>query len=386
VRRTNAYRGGLAGAVSILVAVLLVASPNGPGSAHAPTPDPATTLTRAQEMRAVCVVALQTSVTSAERARAEACIADMDRVIRSLTGATSAPTSPGPSPTLRPTSPPATVPPSPTLPPAGVFPNPATTGVPLGWTPKETRTTTLRVTTAGAVVQDIRFVNAGIIVDAANVTIRRVEIQGGRIDNVPGSVCRNGMVLEDVSIIRAPNQITNWNDNPAVGHGGYTARRVEVNGLPEAFRVGGVGSSGCGPVTITDTFARVTAPDNCGDWHGDGIQGYDGPALIVRNVTLELIERSGCGGTAPFFYPRNQGNTSATIDRLLVKGGGFAFRDGMPGSVTGLRVAEASYGYGPIDVRCSVVSAWEAQIVKIDTSYRVTAPVRGVACNTEAGT
>jgi hypothetical protein len=384
VKRTNAIRAGLAGAVSILVVGLLLASPDGLVSANAPTPDPSVTLARAQEMRAVCEVQRRTAVTSAEQARADACIADMDRVIRSLSGTSTAPLAPSPSPTLRPTTPPA-VSPTPTAAPVGAFPNPATTGVPAGWTPKETRTTTLRVTTAGAVIQDIRFVNASLVIDAANVTVRRVEIQGGRIDNVASGVCRNGLVIEDTSVIRAPGQITNWNDNPAIGQGGYTARRVEVNGLPEAFRVGGASSYKCGPVTIVDSFARVTAPDNCGDWHGDGIQGYDGPALTVRNVTLDLVERSGCGGTAPYFYPRNQGNTSATIDRLLVKGGGFAFRHGMPGSVTGLRVADASYGYGPIDVRCSVMTAWDAQIVKIDTSYRVTAPVKNLACNTEAG-
>jgi hypothetical protein len=139
-------------------------------------------------------------------------------------------------------------------------------------------------------------------------------------------------------------------------------------------------------VLIQDSFARVTSPDSCGDWHGDGIQGYDGAALTVRNVTLELIERTGCGGTAPYFYPRNQGNTSAIIDGLLVKGGGFAFRNGMPGSVKGLRVVDGSYGYGPIDVRCSVLAGWDAQLVKIDTAYRVTSTIRTLPCNTETGT
>ena len=57
-------------------------------------------------------------------------------------------------------------------------------------------------------VEDIRLVNADLIVDAPNVTVRRVEIQGGLIDNAPGSTCRNGLVLEDVSLIRSPGQVT----------------------------------------------------------------------------------------------------------------------------------------------------------------------------------
>lgn len=375
MKTTSKTRASLAGAVTVLVASLLLASPTGFLPANVPAADPAAdTLALAQQMRAVCAVQLQTAVTTEERTRANTCIADMDRVIRRL----SATVSPTRSPS---TTRPPVLSPSP-LPVLG-FPNPATTGTPLGWVPVSTRTTDLRVTTAGTVVQDLRLVNADLIIDAANVTVRRVEILGGRVNNFTGSVCRNGLVLEDVSILRAPGQTTRYSDPPAVQHGGYTARRVEILDLPEAFRVGGAGS-GCGPVTIENTFARVTSPDVCGDWHGDGIQGYDGPAMTIRNVTLDLVERN-CGGTAPYFYPRNQGNTSAVIDRLLVKGGGYAFRHGMPGSVRGLKIVEGSWGYGPIDVRCSVLTAWEAQVVKIDTAYQIASSVRSQSCNTEAG-
>jgi hypothetical protein len=363
--------------LAVLVAALLLASPTGNLPATRTAADPtADTLEQAKQMRAVCVVQLQTATTDAERARANACIADMDRVIKALSVSR--------SPTLSPTAPPTTRPPTPTPLPVLGFPNPANTGTPLGWVPVSTRSTDLRITTAGAIVQDIRFVNASLIIDAPNVTVRRVEIQGGRIDNSPGSVCRNGLVVENSSIIRAPGQITRASDQPALQPGGYTARGVEVIGLPEAFRVGGR-SVGCGPVTLENSFAKVVSPDVCVDWHGDGVQGYDGAAVTVRNVTVDMIELSGCGGTAPFFYPRDQGNTSVYIDRLLVKGGGFVFRNGMPGSVRGLKVVDGSWGYGPIDVRCSVLTAWEAQIVKVDTNYQVTSSVRAQPCNTESG-
>ena len=375
---TSKIRIGLVGVLAALVAALLLVSPTGNLPATQPAADPtADTLEQAKQMRAVCVVQLQTATTDAERTRANACIADMDRVIKAL--------SVSPSPTLSPTAPPTPKPPSPTPLPVLGFPNPANTGTPLGWVPVSTRSTDLRITTAGAVVQDIRFVNASLIIDAPNVIVRRVEIQGGRIDNSPGSVCRNGLVVENSSILRAPGQITRATDAPALQHGGYTARGVEVLGLPEAFRVGGATSLGCGPVTLENSFAKVVSPDVCGDWHGDGVQGYDGAAVTIRNVTVDMTELAGCSGTAPFFYPRNQGNTSVYIDRLLLKGGGFVFRNGMPGTVRGLKVVDGSWGYGPIDVRCSVVTAWEAQIVKVDTNYQVTSSVRTQACNTESG-
>lgn len=310
----------------------------------------------------------------------------LETCVRALTLPTSHPTS---SPSTTPPTTTTTTPPTPTStshPPTGAFPTPQTTGVPAGWVPTSTRTTDLRITQSGAVVQDVRFNGGNLIVDAPNVTVRRVEFLGGRINNVPGNTCRNGLVIEDTSFGFPPGPVvTRATDPPAVQHGGYTARRVEINGYPEGFRVGGRGAFACAPVTILDSFARIVAPSpTCGDWHGDGIQGYDGPALQARNNTLELVERSSCGGTAPFFYPRNQANTSATVDRLLVIGGGYPFRMGMPGSVTGLRIAERTSWYGPIDVRCSVISVWEAQIVSV--SNYVPTFRRNQPCSTETGT
>jgi hypothetical protein len=91
----------------------------------------------------------------------------------------------------------------------------------------------------------------------------------------------------------------------------------------------------------------------------------------------------GCGGTAPFWYPGGQGNIgSVTVDRLLVMGQGFSFRLGMPGSVTGLRVVNNSWEFGPIDVTsCSTINPWEAQIVTIDSNYAVTSVVRNEPCH-----
>jgi hypothetical protein len=317
------------------------------------------------------------TMSAAERQWLETCVSAL-----TLPTTTPSGTSPPSTTTPAPTPPPSTTQP-PT--PAPGFPTPQATGVPAGWVPVSVRSTDLRVTQSGAVIQDIRFNGGNLIVDAPNVTVRRVEFLCGRINNVPGSVCRNGLVIEDTSFgFPAGPVTTRATDPPAIQHGGYTARRVKINGYPEGFRVGGKGAFACGPVTIEDSFARIVAPSpTCGDWHGDGIQGYDGPALTARNNTLELVERSGCGGTAPFFYPRNQGNTSITVDRLLVMGGGYSFRNGMPGTVRGLRIMERAGWYGPIDVRCSVMSVWEAQIVRV--SGYVPTFVRTAPCNTESG-
>jgi hypothetical protein len=259
------------------------------------------------------------------------------------------------------------------------FPSPATTGVPVGWVPAETRTTDLHVTQAGAVVQDVLLQDASIIVDAPNVTIRRVRLQGGRITNFRGSPCQGGMVIEDSTIEPAPGQDHSIETEGVIETAGYTARRVKIWRRAEGFRA----MEDCGPVRIEDSFAKIVIPDGRCDLHSDGIQGYGAPWTTVVNTTIDFVE-AWCG-TAPFFMPRDQGNTGATIDRLLVMGGGYPFRLGVPGTVAGLRIVNDSWVFGPIDVRCSVVSSWEASIVTITPDYQVASTVRPQRCDTETG-
>ena len=239
------------------------------------------------------------------------------------------------------------------------FPTARTTGVPRGWVPERTVVGDVRVVEAGAEVSDLRIIRGNLIVDAPDVTVRRVEVRGGRIDNFAGPTCHTGLRIVDSTVRRAVGVPTSG-DMPVVGTGGYVAEGVKIVGVSEGFRVGG--KDDCGGVEIHRSFVRVVSPDICGDWHGDALQGYDGGHLVVRDSVLRLVELPGCGGTAPFFYPADQGNTSVDIDGLVVSGGGFAFRLGMPGPVRRLHVEEGMFGYGPLDVLCPLVDAWEASI------------------------
>ncbi len=261
------------------------------------------------------------------------------------------------------------------------FPNPSSTGVPANWTPARTRAEDLFVTKRGAVVEDMLLEDgADIIIDAPNVTIRRVKLEGGWINNFYGAGCENGLLIADTTLAPRAGQDSADDSEGVVSYGGYTARRVEIDRRSEGFRVGGK-SGGCGPVRIEDSYARITPPEPCGDWHGDGIQGYDGNALTVRNVTLELEDDNGnCYGTAPYFYPAQQGNTSANIHRLLVSGGGMPFRHTMPGRVTGLKIVKGSWVFEPTDVDCSLLTRWDADIVRITPEYQIAKTVRRQRC------
>jgi len=279
-----------------------------------------------------------------------------------------------PTPTLAPT--PAPAPPSSSS--TTGFPTRTSAGLPSGWQPTKQVTGNYYVRTAGAIVEDLRVSNGAIIIEAANVTVRRVQMAGSSIINGAGSTCFPGLLVEDSEF--TPNGTTTDQGDAVIQFGGYTARNIVIDGVPEGLRVGG-SDINCGPVSVIDSFIRIKSPDVCKDWHGDGIQGYGGNKLTVRNTTIFMLELNGCTGTAAFFYPKNQGNTSVDIDGLLLGGSsGYPFRNGMPGSVKNLKIVEGSWGYGPVDVNCSVLTVFQAQIVKLDAAGQPVSTGKSVAC------
>lgn len=282
------------------------------------------------------------------------------------------------TPTVQPTTAPPTTPP-PTTPPGPFSWTPPTqldSGVPVGWVPTTTRGT-WNINTPGTYV-DVR-VNGDVNVNVPGVTLRRVEVIGGSIDNETATGC-NQMTLDQVTV-RTANGQPGGSTEGAVHYGSYVATRVALLDVVEGFRVSGK-SNNCGPVTISDSYIRVRDGGNCA-LHADGIQGYDGAALTVRRVTSYFA--ATCG-TAPFFYASNQGNTSADVDKLFVwgPGAGFHFRMGTPGRVTNLLIGDR-WVYGPIDVRCSLLTEWQADVVSVGPDGQPLAVIRAQPCNTEAG-
>lgn len=271
-----------------------------------------------------------------------------------------------PSPTSTPTS--AT----------GRFPTADTAGLPAGWRPTKQVTGDYWIRTAGAVVEDLEVTNGTIFVAARNVTLRRISAVGSRINNDVNGTCNTGLVVEDSDITRGAGRTADT-DPPAVGPGGYTVRNVRIDGVPEGLRAGG--KDLCGGISVADSFVRVTSPDVCNDWHGDGLQGYDGGRVTVRNTSIVLDEINNCYGTAPFFYPAGQGNTGPVdVDGLLVSGGGYSFRLGMTGTVKNLDIVDGAWGYAPFDVDCSLVTQWQAAAVRLDSAGQPVV-VRSLPCS-----
>lgn len=369
-RMTRPTKVALAVGASLLALLIMT-----PASAVA---DATSDLADAQRLLRQCQLDLQYATTSSERTRAQQCITIKQKVIAGLT-ATPSPTG---TPTATPTaSPSQTVAPTPTptgTPPTSAWPNATNRGVSADWRPATTRTGTWTITQSGTYTDVL--VNGTINVQANNVTLRRVKVVGGIINNRPGNTCYNGLVMEDVTVTRAGSTTSDeYGNDGAIGVGGYTARRVAILDVKEGFRIGGEGSGGCGPVVIEDSFARATSPTPCDDWHGDALQGYDANTLTIRHSTLVLSEVT-CNGTGAFFYPIGQ--SPFTVDGLLVQGGGFPFRTDTNATVSNLMVVDGSWQYAPVDwgVTCPRVPGLRATIVRLDAQGQPTTVVRTQSC------
>jgi hypothetical protein len=271
---------------------------------------------------------------------------------------------PAPKPPVTPSATTTTAPP----PPAGGgggscalpgYPTPGCTGVPAGWKPQVTRDGDLTVTKAGTVIED-HLVTGSIYVKAPDVTIRNTRVYG-TVDNFIGDRIYGKLLIEDTEVVNPPGQEFSKNAQYAFGVANYTCRRCKVVNRMEGWRVGADDYSGAGPVLIEDSFAQLAVPAGMcetADPHGDGIQGYGGPAVTIRHNTIDQ-RRDDCP-TAPVFIP-DQGNAGATVQDNLLAGGGYTLRltGGRFPAVTGNKIVQGSFGYGPLEVACSRIEQWQ---------------------------
>lgn len=235
------------------------------------------------------------------------------------------------------------------------YPTPSCTGVPAGWKPKKTVTGDLTVTRSGTVLKDV-LVTGSIHVKAANVRIKNTRVYG-TIDNFHGNNIYGHLTIEDTEVVNPPGQEFSKNDQYAFGVANYTCTRCKVINRMEGWRVGATDYSGAGRVVIQDSFAQLAVPPGMcesDDPHGDGIQAYGGPSVTIRHNTID--QRLDECPTAPIFIP-DQGNAGAVVQDNLIAGGGYALRltGGDFPAVTGNKVVQGSFGYGPIEISCGLV-------------------------------
>jgi hypothetical protein len=263
------------------------------------------------------------------------------------------------------------------------FPTAATVGVPAGWTPAHTTNGDLTITRPGTVLEG-ELVTGSILVRARDVTIRSSRVYG-RIDNQAfdgggNGIDYGGLLIEDTDV--GPPTGVGDVPNGAIGVSGYTARRVRIHNMPEGFRVAKFGNDAVPAadetVDIEDSLVQIER-GQCS--HNDGLQGFGEPArTIIRHNTIDT-RAAGTDCTTAAIFVGNGNPTLVTVQDNLLLGGGYTMRLGPSGTydhVTGNRIADDSWGFGPVTVAsCSRVAEWaDNTVVRIDADYGVTSTVR----------
>jgi hypothetical protein len=180
-------------------------------------------------------------------------------------------------------------------------PGPTTTGVPAGTVLKPSGTVT--VDQDGAVIEDLD-ITGEIMVNADNVTIRRVKITSGDYYPIRYDDPHRGLVIEDSEIIGTSDDVT-----AAVSFAHYTARRVNVHGGADGFKADE-------DVLIEDCFIHDLR--NGDGQHNDGVQSTGGKGVTLRHNVI-----SGASNAAV-----QTGDEGAATEDLLIEcswlsGGGY---------------------------------------------------------------
>jgi hypothetical protein len=263
--------------------------------------------------------------------------------------------------------------------PLPAYPTAACTGVPAGTT-LTTHNGGLVVTTPGQVIDRLRITGT-VEIRAHDVVIKNSEIHGNVFNDSTGT--RYRFTIED-STVAPPSGCSRWG-NGAIGVSDYTARRVRISGFPDGFRIAGSN------VLIEHSF--VTLCSGNPDDHSDGIQAYGAAGadnIVIRHNTVDQRAVTNGAATAPIFVPNDgdrQGNQNITVSIVdnLLAGGGYSLRlyGNLPFSapaVTGNKVVNGTYAYGPVDVTCSRIGTWErnATVTYDWTRGQITGQVRAL--------
>lgn len=192
---------------------------------------------------------------------------------------------------------------------------------------------TVTVDQDGAVVEDLD-IDGQIMVNADNVTIRRVKITSGDYYPIRYDDPHRGLVVEDSEIIGTSDDVT-----AAISFAHYTARRVNVHGGADGFKADA-------DVLIEDCWVHDLR--NADGQHNDGVQSTGGKGVTLRHNVI-----AGASNAAV-----QTGDEGAATEDLLIEcnwlsGGGYTLNIRGTGAtvpkntrIIGNRFGR-DYAYGP---------------------------------------
>lgn len=185
------------------------------------------------------------------------------------------------------------------------YPDGTNTGVPSGAT--LTNSGSITVNTNGAIIQNLN-ITGQIVINANNVTIRRVRITSGDYYPIDYSG-HTGLTVEDSEILGTSSSVT-----AGLSFSDYTAKRVIVTGCADGFKANE-------NVLIEDCYVYGLAVGQ--DTHNDGVQTTGGSNVTVRHSTFKLGDDTGV--SAVFQFGNEWGtNTNWRIENCLIDGGGWS--------------------------------------------------------------
>lgn len=238
------------------------------------------------------------------------------------------------------------------------YPSDSCTGYPAG-----TVLTTINgdyTAKAGEVI-DGKRITGNVVIGGSGVVIRNSEILG-KINNNNGG--RPSFKVEDTTL--GPATCGSISDG-VVGVANFEARRVRIKNQPDGFRIAGSN------VLIEDSYVTVCSKNP--EDHSDGIQVYDAKNstnITIRHNTIDQRSVTNGAATAPIFVPTDverQGNdgVTVTVTDNVVAGGGYGFRIygtlPLTAYVTGNKVVNNTWEYGPVDVTCDKIKSWSGNAV-----------------------
>ncbi|MBD3782993.1 MAG: cell wall-binding repeat-containing protein [Micrococcales bacterium] len=220
---------------------------------------------------------------------------------------------------------------------SGARPDASNTGVPAGTT--LTPSPGMTITRDNTVI-DGRDINGPVVVQAANVTIRRSKIHGSGSESFGVSVRSGSVVIEDTEIYGFAN---------GIGFSNWSATRVDLHDLSDdGVKLGS-------NVLLQDSWIHGMTPS--AGAHADGGQMQDGVRnLVVRNNTIDLGGTRGANAAlflAPDLGPSTPG--PVTISGNWLDGGNYSLfvLDGNNGQyfVSNITITNNRFGrrfaYGP---------------------------------------
>ena len=254
--------------------------------------------------------------------------------------------------------------------PLPAYPKPSCTGVPAG-----TRLTSLPLNYDGTIyrvtgdnqVLDSVHIAGNVLVTGHNTTIKNSQI--------------DGHILNEYSGVTYPMTITDSTIGPASGCGGpviapaeYTAIRVHVRNASDGFRDSG------NNILVQDSYVHLcsSSPED----HSDGFQGYLGGTNVkIYHNTIDQRDVPPEAQTAPIFIANE--SKDADIQNNLLAGGSATIRVHNGGGsyiVTGNRIVDNSWVYGPVSSSCDVITWSDNWLVDIDDDYNITSMVAPQPC------